>query len=159
MTEEKAPKPRLELVYAGRVTLKGGKIGQMFYDIKDAGTDKETVDEDSPRVYGKFKTVFMVVGGVHSMEYEPNSKEGSVFPSTVRFERMWGDQVEIDGWVARDRTLLAAKEADRLRTKMVSENDDVGRMLTRLHGMYLSLPVGPQKAAFITMIVNAVMRG
>lgn len=157
MTDEH---PRINLVYAGRVGLASGKVGQMFYRILDE--EKQSLDYDHPYLYGKFKTAFLVVGGVHTVEYDETTadeKTCTVYPSSVRFESMWPNKTAVDEWVARDRTLVAAKESARLRSKMIAENDDLGKMLTRLHGMYLSLPVGPQKSAFLTMVHNAVMRG
>lgn len=161
MTEQTSPekqeRPRIELVYAGRVMLTDGKLGQKFYEIVDE--EKHQLNLDSPRIYGKFKVTFLSVGGVYSIEHNPESTSGSVYPGTEIFQRMWPDETEVDGWIANDKTVMSAKEAQRIRNKLLEENDRFSKILLRLHGMYLSLPPGPQKAAFITAVVNGIMRG
>lgn len=153
-TQKKLPRPTRFVLYAFRTATKGF----VFYDVHDGG-----VRAKEPRVYEKLKKTGapLIPGGVYSVEYNEEESQGGrlvIYPGTLQWVKAWSDKTEVKEWEARDRTVLAATEQERLERKARAESSALDQLLGDLRSVYRSVPFN-QKPAFIALVVKTMTQG
>jgi len=110
MDTEQQGRP-IELVFAGRRALTGGKVGHVFYELLPTGklgTDK--------MIYADIKTV-RTVGGIYEGARYNDATKVMYGLQSVRWRGTYDDEVTVAGWEALDHELSKDKAAARAEAK------------------------------------------
>jgi hypothetical protein len=112
-------KPRIVLICTGKTYLKSGAIGLVFAEITPEGS------LGGERVYERKNLKHLGAGSVYDVETDPGPS-GGIYPATMRWLRLWKDEVQVARWQALAdafdiRELAIKQERKQTRRKLPVE--------------------------------------
>src|SRR5215471_2130560 len=100
-------KPKIAIVCTGKTYLKSGAIGLVFAEVSSEGL------VGAERIYDQKNLKHVRAGSVYEVEIDP-ANSGSIYPSTIRWLRLWEDKSQAATWQALvdafDTSDLAVKQ-------------------------------------------------
>lgn len=136
----------IQLAYAGRGQMSGGKIGVRFFPLNDDGT----VNLEKQHLYEKKLFKHLFIGGVWEFQM---TEDGSIFPKKKKYIKEVTNKELLIEWEAEDALVETELEMVRKKKEHITAFE---KALSPLREEYHKKLGRIQRAAFLAQIIAYV---